>query len=295
MYKKYKNTDYYIGPYRKAAGEIPAYMNEDHEFKFLLEKIRRNKKIDFSGYRRENLIRRIVYRMGIAGCSTYLEYVLLLNRDPEEYDRLIQSLTIKVSHFFRDGDVFRLLHSSVIPGITEQKTEGGGARIRAWSCGAAFGQEAYSMAILFCEALGPRIGEVDIRITATDIDRKALEQAQWASYPRESMMKMEPYLLFKYFSRLNGGYVVSDRARELVSFIHHDILSDRPLNDMDLIMCRNLLIYFEKGIQERVLENLCSSLRRGGFLVLGMTESLGPGVSDRFEAVDRMLRIYRKR
>ena len=270
-------------------------MHEDNEFEFLLGKIRRNKHIDFSGYRRENLMRRIVYRMGLAGCGTYWEYILLLNRDPEEYDRLIQSLTIKVSHFFRDGDVFRFLHSSVIPGIAEQKKKENDTRIRAWSCGAAFGQEAYSMAILFCEALGPRIRNVDIRITATDIDRKALEQAQWASYPRESMKKMEPYLLFKYFTRLNDRYVVSDPARDLVCFVYHDILADRPLIGMDLVMCRNLLIYFEKGVQERVLHCLCSSLRRGGFLVLGMTETMGPGVAGHFDTVDGTRRVYRKR
>jgi len=132
-------------------------VQDDREFKFILDKIKRNRNIDFSQYRPQVLKRRILHRLHVTGCETYWDYILLLNRDPEEYNRLIGSLTIKVSEFFRDSGVFDLLAEAVIPEIIAQKKARGSRKIRAWSCGAAFGQEAYSVTILFCEALGSKL------------------------------------------------------------------------------------------------------------------------------------------
>jgi len=132
-------------------------VQDDREFKFILDKIKRNRSIDFSQYRPQVLKRRIQHRMHSSGCTTYWDYILLLNRDPAEYNRLIGSLTIKVSEFFRDSGVFDLLAEAVIPEIIAQKKARGSRKIRAWSCGAAFGQEAYSVTILFCEALGSKL------------------------------------------------------------------------------------------------------------------------------------------
>ena len=146
-------------------------VQDDREFKFLLDKIKRNRNIDFSQYRPQVLKRRIQHRMHSSGCTTYWDYILSLNRDPEEYDKLIGSLTIKVSEFFRDSGVFDLLAEVVIPEIIAQKKARGSRKIRAWSCGAAFGQEAYSVAMLFCEALGSKLNGYDTKILATDIDK----------------------------------------------------------------------------------------------------------------------------
>ena len=270
-------------------------MEHEREFKFLLDKIRRNRSIDFSQYRSQVLKRRIQHRMHTTGSVTYWNYIMLLNRDPQEYDRLIESLTIKVSEFFRDPGVFDVLAEEIIPEIIAQKRVQGNKKIRAWSSGAAFGQEAYSLAILFCEALGSKLNGYDIKILATDIDKSALKEAPWGSFEKGALRKMSPHLLFKYFTRLEDGYVVNDLARALVSFEYHDLVSGRLKSGMDLVLCRNLLIYFEKELQQRALSSLYSSLNPGGFLILGKTESIAPQMSDSFEVVDLRERVYRKK
>jgi two-component system CheB/CheR fusion protein len=280
------------------AEELGKETKDDREFKFVLDKIMRNKNIDFSRYRPQILKRRVEHRLHLTKCSNYWDYVLLLNRDPLEYDRLIDCLTIKVSEFFRDLKVFDLLEKAVIPEIISAKKSEQDKKIRAWSCGAAFGQEAYSLAVLFCEELGPRINDFDIKILATDIDKNALEKAPWGSYDRNSLRNMKPHLLFKYFTRFQDKnmdrYIVSDRARVLVDFRFHDAVSNSPSPGMDLILCRNLLIYFEKEVQEKTLHNLKSALNREGFLILGKTETLPPQMNDYFKTIDLRERIYRK-
>ncbi len=232
--------------------------------------------------------------MHSARCNSYWDYILLLNRDPQEYDRLIESFTIKVSEFFRDPTVFNLLGNIIIPEIVLQKKAQGAKKIRAWSCGAAFGQEAYSMAILFCEVLGTKLDGFDIEILATDIDTNALEEAPWGSYDKVALRKMMSHLMFKYFTRVKDRYVVNDRVRSLVTFRYHEIVSGRKNSGMDLVVCRNLLIYFEKALQEKALLNLYNAMNSGGFLVLGKTESISPQMSHFFEVLDLRERIYKK-
>ena len=269
-------------------------MEDGRQYKFLLDKIMRNTNIDFNGYRAQFVKRRLQHRLNSAGCNSYWEYISLLNKDPKEYDRLIETLTIKESYFFRDTKVFKLLGNGIIPEIVSQKQAEGAKKIRAWSCGTAFGQEVYSMAILFREVLGNRIKDFDIKILATDIDKDTLEKAPWGSYDKRALRKMAPHLLFKYFARFQDRYVLSDRARVLVSFEHHDIVSGIPKRGMDLVLCRNLLIYFEKELQEKVLHNLHTALNPGGFLILGKTETIIEQMRDYFNVVDLRERIYRK-
>ncbi len=269
-------------------------MEDDREFKFLLDKIKRNRGIDFSQYRPQVLKRRIQHRMDLTGCVAYWDYIMLLNRDLEEYDRLIESLTIKVSKFFRDPKVFDLLGDIIIPEVLSQKKTEGAKKIRVWSCGAAFGEEAYSLAILFCEVLGSRLNDLDVKILATDIDKNVLATAPWASYDKSALGNMGAHVLFKYFTRFQDRYVVSDGARSLVTFRHHDIGSGSPIWGMDLVLCRNLLIYFQKELQEKALHNIYSALNPDGFLVLGKTETITPQMLDCFEVVDLRERIYRK-
>ncbi len=269
-------------------------MEDGRQYKFLLDKIMRNINIDFNGYRPQLLKRRIQHRLGSTGCNGYLDYVLLLNKDPKEYDRLIETITIKESYFFRDTEVFKLLENGIIPEIVSQKQTDGAKKIRAWSCGTALGQEAYSMAILFREVLGNRTKDFDIKILGTDIDKGALKKAPWCSYDKRALRKMGPHLLFKYFTRFQDRYVVSDRVRILVSFKHHDIVSGIQKRGMDLVLCRNLLIYFEKELQGKTLHNLYTALNPGGFLILGKTETVTDQMRDYFEVVDLKERIYRK-
>lgn len=269
-------------------------MDNDGQYKFLLDKLMRNTNIDFNGYRAQHLKRRLQHRFDSAGCKNYWDYISLLNKDPDEYDRLIMAMTINESYFFRDTEVFRLLEKGIIPEIVSQKHAEGARKIRAWSCGTAHGQEAFSMGILFREVLGNSINDFDIKILATDIDKDALEKAPWGSYGKRALRNMAPHLLFKYFTRVQDRYVVSDPVRILVNFEHHDVVSGFQKRGMDLVFCRNLLIYFEKDLQEKVLGNLYTSLNPGGFLILGKTETLPEQLRDYFDVIDLTERIYRK-
>ena len=275
-------------------------MVNEKEFQFLLDKISRNRDIDFSNYRDTVLKRKIKSRMHATDCKDYWEYLMLLNTNPLEYENLIKAMTIKVSEFFRNPDVFVLMREIIVPEIIAQKQRKGDENIRAWSCGAAWGQEAYSMAILFCETLGKRLKDVDLRITATDIDPEVVETAPWGAYEKISLSRVPPHLLYKYFIRIKDRYVLKDRIRDLVSFKYHDVLSGRlnynHLNQgMDLVLCRNLLIYFRKAHQVKALSNIYNSMNPGGFLLLGKTETLPVQVLERFEAIDLRDRIYRKK
>lgn len=269
-------------------------MEDGRQYKFLLDKIMRNVNIDFNGYRAQFVKRRLQHRLGSTGCNNYWEYISFLNKDPKEYDRLIEALTIKESYFFRNTEVFKLLENGIIPEIVSQKQTDGAKEIRAWSCGTAFGQEAYSMAILLREVLGNRTKDFDIKILGTDVDRDDLEKAPWGSYDKRALRKMGPHLLFKYFTRFQDRYVVSDPVRILVSFEHHDIVSGIQKRGMDLVLCRNLLIYFERELQEKALCKLHNALNPGGFLILGKTETITEQMRDYFEVVDLKERIYRK-
>ncbi|MEK7274177.1 MAG: protein-glutamate O-methyltransferase CheR [Candidatus Desantisbacteria bacterium] len=266
----------------------------DRELMFLLDKIKRNRNIDFSQYQTHTLKNRIQNRLHVTNCHSYWDYILLLNKEPEEYDLLINSLTIKVSSFFRNTKTFELLRNSVIPEIISYKQAQGCKRICAWSCGAALGQEAYSMAILFCEALANHLNDYDLNILATDIDQQTLKKAPWVAYDKKALSDIKPYLLFKYFTRTGESYAVSDRLRSMITFKCHDVTSNNQRSGMDLILCRNLLIYFQKGLQERVLNNLYAALNPHGFLVLGKAESLASSLNGLLEVVDVGERVFQK-
>jgi chemotaxis protein methyltransferase CheR len=269
-------------------------IKDNREFLFLLDKIRRNKNLDLSDYRRPVLERRIEHRLHQTRCTNYWDYIMLLNKEPEEYDRLIGTLTIKVSRFFRDFNVFELVSKTILPQMISRKQAEMAKKIRAWSCGTASGQEAYSLAMLFYEALGRGLNGFDIQIIATDIDKKSLEEAQWGSYDRDALKKINPLLLFKYFTRAGDRYVVNDMVKSLVKFRYHDIVTGNTISDMDLVMCRNLLIYFQKELQEKILRKLHTALNNGGFLVMGNTEFIPLQMREFFDVVSLRERIYRK-
>ncbi len=269
-------------------------MQGDREFMFILDKVKRNRNIDFRQYRPAVLKNRVQNRLHATKCGNYWDYIMLLNREPEEYDRLIESLTIKVSQFFRNPEVFEFLGNEIIPEIISRNEAGGSRKIRAWSCGSAFGEEAYSLAILFCEALGKRATDSRVNVLATDIDGKVIKEAPWGSYDRKALGEMKAHILFKYFSRVRDRYVVADVPRSLVSFKRHDIVGESPMSGMNLVLCRNLLIYFEEELKEKVFHNLYGALSPGGFLVLGKVEGINNQLEEHFEVVNMRERVYRK-
>lgn len=259
----------------------------DEGFPELLEKIVRESGWDLRNYKKASLKRRIAVRLNTHNISSYRDYHSVLESDPAEYNKLTSTITIKVSEFFRDPEVFGLLKELIGRDATP------GHLYKAWSCGCAHGEEAYSIGILLAEAAGiENLG--DVRIFATDIDSGALDTARKGAYRGDSMRNLCDTLRNAYFHRSIKGYEVRDEIRHLVRFGALDIVKDMPISKVDVLLCRNMLIYFEKELQRRVLEKLDFALKLGGLLVLGAAEVLPLPFLSRYTEIKAGSRVYRK-
>lgn len=250
--------------------------------------------LNFKQYKPNYLKRRIGVRMRATGCNDYLQYRAYVKQNSEEGRRLINDLTINVTEFFRDDDVYHALRKQVIPQLVEHKKEGRIYSLRAWSAGCATGEEPYSLSILFREALRKEKdpGSWALRITATDLDDKALEKAKEGRY--ETVKVMPGMILEDYFIREEEGFAVREEVKRPLRFLLMDIMQKPPLRHLDLILCRNVLIYFEREKQHRILDIFRHCLRPGGFLVLGKSEAIiGAGESELIPYARRE-RVYRK-
>lgn len=269
-------------------------MNEDTDFKFLLEKIHRNKGADFSRYRTGTLKRRIDSRIRAAGCADYPDYIVYLNKNPQEYDRLIEAITINVTEFFRNPETFDVLTKKVIPEIIRTKKEQGKKIIRAWSAGTSNGEEAYSLAILFFEALRENRADFDVKVHGTDIDPACIEKARAGIYTAAGVKEINKETLEKYFNKNGENYEINDSVKNLARFTVHNLACDEFLSHLDLILCRNVVIYFTKPLQEMVYNNFARTLNKDGFLALGKVESLWGFAQKYFITFDNRERIYRR-
>jgi len=268
----------------------------DSDLKYLIGKIHRARDIDFSLYRSSTLKRRIRSRLRATGRSSYLDYIAYPNKRPEEYDKLIDAITINVSEFFRNPEAFEAIEKKVIPEIIERKKRSRNNVIRAWSAGTSFGEEACSLAILFLEALGDEISDFDLKITGTDIDTMALDKARKGRYESGSLKEVKKRKRFlKYFDESDKEFMVQDRVRVVTRFRAHNVVVDRPLPNVDLILCRNVIIYFTKPLQEMVFSTFARALHEDGVLVLGKVETLSGYPREFFDVVDSRERIYKKR
>ena len=268
-------------------------LEEQQGFQFLLDKIRRNRGVDFSLYRLGTLKRRILARLRLTGCSDYFDYMMLLNQEPKEYDQLLDAITIKVTRFFRDPETFRKLQTQVIPEILKRK-RGRQSIVRAWSVGTAYGEEAYSLAILLLEASKAEGLQVDVNVFGTDLDPAGIEQAKAGIYGLSQMKEVPRIMIQNYFHEKGNCFEIGKELKQTVRFRQHNLLTDPLLHHMDLILCRNVLIYFTKTLQEAAFAIFAKALSESGFLVLGKVESLWGYAAQSFETVDLRERIYRK-
>lgn len=260
--------------------------SSDHGLTLLLEKVYAEKGWDFRNYKRTTLSRRLSKLINASRSNSYREYSDLLDQDPSEYYRLFSAVTIKVSEFFREPEVFEALSSIV-------RTDLSGASIKAWCCGCAYGEEAYSLGMLFSEVMPAHIFAAS-RIFATDIDCDALEQARRAVYREDALVNVPPGMREKYFVRSDGLFKVGMNLRSLVRFGTLDIVQSPSIKGVSILFCRNLFIYFNKALQESVFQKLDYALKPGGVLVMGKAEVLPASYADRYAAVGRGLNIYRK-
>ncbi|MBC7789319.1 MAG: protein-glutamate O-methyltransferase CheR [Anaerolineae bacterium] len=265
----------------------------DVQFSALMEKISRERGFGCASYKEKCLRRRIAVRMRATAVHTYESYASILDRDDKEYDLLLDALTINVTKLFRNWDAFERVARNVIPAIWQGQNE----RIRVWSAGCASGEEPYSLAILFHRhALmvreTRRLNRVGI--VATDIDRGSLTAAARGAYQLQAFADTPDEIRRAYFSPDYPAEVVPE-VKALVRFERRDLLREAPPETgLQLILCRNVIIYFDRATQEALFERFHAALAPGGFLVLGKVETLLGAIRTRFAAVDARERIFRK-
>jgi two-component system CheB/CheR fusion protein len=259
----------------------------------LLERVRATNGIDFSHYKLGTIKRRLARQMTASGKKDINDYLAFLNQDPAELGRLASTFLIKVTEFFRDTPLFGKLGKEIIPQLVEEARCRGAHELRVWSAGCATGEEAYSVAILISEALRDSSYLLNVRVFGTDIDDAAISFARRGIYPKRSVASLAPDLIERYFSALEGDYEVVKSIRNMTVFGQHDLAQRAPFPRIDLALCRNVLIYFSKELQARTLKIFAFSLRNGGYLVLGKSETTNP-LAEYFAVVDPTLRIFRR-
>ncbi|TPL73671.1 CheR family methyltransferase [Mesorhizobium sp. B2-3-15] len=247
---------------------------------------------DFSGYKTKTFLRRIKRRMQIAQMQSINGYIDWLKKDPREVMNLFRDLLINVTNFFRDPDAFELLEQKIIPRLFEGKTATD--TVRVWVPGCATGEEVFSIGILLREHMETLSAVPRVQIFATDIDEPALAVARAARYPEALMQGLSPERKQRFFNGDGESYVISNEIRELCIFSPHSVIRDPPFSRMDLVSCRNLLIYFGPAIQSRVLPVFHYSLKPGGYLFLGTSESVGQH-ENLFATVDKKHRLFQAR
>ena len=264
--------------------------DSDPELSSLLEFVRDLRGFDFSGYKPSTLGRRIRKRMQDAGVKSWADYRDLLETDAEEFTSLFNTVLINVTGFFRDPEAWGFLRTEILPAILQSADE----EVRVWSAGCSSGEEAYSLAMTFAEAMGIEAFNERVKIYATDIDEEALATARRGHYQKKALEAVPEELLGKYFEPSGDGMIFRPELRRRVIFGRLDLMTDAPISRLDLLCCRNTLMYFNAETQDQMLRRLHFALRDSGVLFLGKAEMLMSNGA-RFLPVSMPYRIFRCR
>ena len=263
----------------------------DPRFDALLGYLQRSRGFNFGGYKRASLMRRVDRRIQAVGMPDYSEYRNYLEAHPEEFAGLFDAILINVTGFFRDAQAWETVANDVVPRLIDGRLPG--EPIRAWSAGCASGAEAYTLAIILAEALGIEAFRDRVKIYATDIDDRALASARQARFEAREVEGVPAPLLEKYFDPVGPRYSFNKELRRAVIFGRHDLMQDAPISRVDLLICRNTLMYFKAEAQARILERLHFALSDRGFLFLGKAETL-LSYGHLFAALDIKRRLFTK-
>ncbi len=274
--------------------DVQTRTKDDEDFAALKTLIKNKLGFNCEYYKDSHFKRRIDVRLRASGSKNYGEYVKLLKEDENERNVLTDTLTVNVTNFFRNTEVYDIVEKEILPAVIKSKASSTLKTINIWSAGCSIGVEAFSIAMLFHHVLGPNIKNYKITITGTDIDRGSLQQAQQAIYGEGEMKDVRPAFLKKYFVQQGNKYQVIDELRKMAQFRSHDMISGPKMKGFDIIFCRNVTIYFEKELQEKLYMNFYDGLNEGGFFVMGKTETLLGPSKDLFNAYNAKERIYRK-
>ncbi len=253
--------------------------------------LKANSKVDFSVYKTSTLERRFSHRMSVLGIDKLEQYRDYIARESDEVEALANDLLIGVTEFFRDMAVWESLSEKIIkPMLLENSEE---QQLRIWSIGCSSGEEAYSIAISFEKALQSLGKKTNYKIFATDIDQRAIKRASEGRYSVNKMNTLSNRDLSQYFDIHQGEYSIKSDIRDRMVFTRHNILEDPPFSKIDLIVCRNMLIYFQPSAQERIMSNLLFALENNGYLMLGLSESVA-SLKDYFSSIDRSKKLFQK-
>jgi len=287
-----RQHSYVVGPYiepTEVDGKgIDTYMSQ------VFRLLRRATKVDFSEYKPPTIGRRIQRRMALHKIESIGEYVNLLHRDRAEVNALYQDLLINVTSFFRNPEAFDTLKQIVYPAILHARNSSS-SPIRIWVPGCSTGEETYSHAISIVEFLGEERTEVPIQIFGTDLSETAIQRARAGIYKESIEADVSPVRLRRFFHKADGGYQISKTIRDLCIFSTQNVFSDPPFSRMDLVSCRNVMIYLSQALQKRVIPIFHYALNPTGFLMIGSTEGLLGAGSELFEMADKKQKIYRKK
>src|SRR5215510_2084422 len=263
----------------------------DPTLETLLDYLKTSRGFDFTAYKRSSLMRRIQKRQQTVGIDSYAQYQTYLEAHPEEFGLLFNTILINVTSFFRDQEAWAFLTSQIVPHILSSgRTD---SAIRVWTPGCASGEEAYTLAMILAEGLGIDAFRRRVKIYASDVDEDALLQARHAAYTVAQMQDVPVELLARYFERVDDRYLFHKDIRRSIIFGRHDLVQDAPISRVDLLVCRNTLMYFTRETQAKVLSRFHFALRNGGFLFMGRAELLLTH-GDLFTPVELKWRVFSK-
>ncbi len=280
----------YLSRYHSVkAKEIPV---KDKNLGQILGLLNKSSGVDLTHYKHSTIWRRIMRRMALNKITKPEAYIRYLRENPGELTNLYQDVLIKVTGFFRDPEAFEALKTEIFPLIQRQKTPVD--QVRIWVPGCSTGEEAYSLAIAWLEYLGGQAAATPVQVFATDVSGAVIEKARNGFYPENIAEDVSPERLARFFVKNNGSLQVSKTVRDLCIFAQQNLIQDPPFSKLDLVSCRNVLIYLEPVLQERVLQIFHFALKSAGFLIVGASESLGRS-PELFSLVNQKYKIYRRK
>ncbi|MEF8799072.1 MAG: chemotaxis protein CheB [Candidatus Bipolaricaulota bacterium] len=288
-----KMFDYVRHPYIEASAKRSA---QDKQFEKtvpkILDLVRKETGHDFTNYKRTTIRRRIERRMAVHQVKGIGDYLELLRESPDEVGELFQDLLITVTNFFREPESFAFLKDQVLPDLLDNKPRD--SDFRVWIPGCSTGEEAYSIGILLREVMDERTEALNFQLFATDLDGDSIEAARQGVYPESIATDVSNERLERFFEKKGENYKISGAIRRMVVFAEHDLIEDPPFSGLDLISCRNVLIYMNRGLHEKVLSSFHYGLNKDGGLLLGTSESPGESL-DLFHTVDKKKSVFRRK
>jgi len=269
-----------------------AQPKSERDFSVILEQLRKSSGVDFTQYKPNTIYRRTMRRMMILKKESVGEYASHLKEHPEESSQLFEDVLIPVTSFFRDFEAFETLKTKVYPAIVKDK--GNKGTIRMWAPGCSTGEETYSLAMTLLEFLGDRASSFQVQIFGTDLNEKGIQKARMGIYRNSIAEEISPERMARFFVKVDEGYRVNKAVRDMCVFAQQNLANDPPFSQMNLVACRNLLIYIQPVLQKKIIPILHYALKPSGFLVLGSSESVA-AFPELFSVVDKKHRIYGKK